>query len=71
MTDLLELALADPAQAWTRAEAVVAESTDPLELSGRPPGARGSCCVTRANATRRWRSCARLFATQARVDPER
>ena len=29
MTDLLELALVDPERAWTSAEAVVAESTDP------------------------------------------
>ncbi|HET9421605.1 MAG TPA: hypothetical protein VFO49_10735, partial [Nocardioides sp.] len=33
MTDLLELALADPERAWARAEAVVGETSDPLELS--------------------------------------
>ena len=33
MTDLLELALADPERARARAEALVADSSDPLELS--------------------------------------
>ncbi len=33
MTDLLELALADPERAWTRAAAVVIDSSDPRELS--------------------------------------
>ena len=70
MTDLLELALADPEQAWARAEAAVRKSRDPLELSIAHQ-ARGIVLRDSGRADEAVAELRTAIRYAGRVDPER
>jgi len=70
MTDLLELALADPERAWARAEVVVGESSDPLQLSIAHQ-ARGIVLRDSGRAGEAVAALRTALEYAGRVDPER
>ena len=70
MTDLLELALADPERAWTRAEGVVADSSDPRVLSIAHQ-ARGIVLRDSGRADEAVSELRTAIRYAGRVDPER
>ena len=70
MTDLLELALADPERAWARAEAVVEDSSDPRLLSIAHQ-ARGIVLRDSGRAGEAVAELRTAIRYAGRVDPER
>ena len=70
MTDLLELALADPERAWARAEAVVGDSSDPRLLSIAHQ-ARGIVLRDSGRAGEAVAELRTAIRYAGRVDPER